>query len=56
VDDLTASKGEQRQETTFDAEFVAPTQLQADVTSDSDLARAASGLVETAPIGALRTA
>ena len=37
-------------ETTFDAEFVALTQLQADifVTSDSDLARAVSGLVETA--------
>jgi predicted nucleic acid-binding protein len=45
-------------ETTFDAEFVALTQLQADVfvTSDSDLARAVSGLVETATIEALRTA
>jgi hypothetical protein len=44
-------------ETTFDAEFVALTQLQADVfvTSNSDLARAASGLVETATIDALRT-
>jgi indolepyruvate ferredoxin oxidoreductase alpha subunit len=45
-------------ETTFDAEFVALTQLQADalVTSDSNLARAVSGLVKTAPIDALRTA
>ena len=45
-------------ETTFDAEFVALTQLQADVfvTSDRDLARAVSGLVETAPIDALRKA
>ena len=45
-------------ETTFDAEFVALTQLQADafITSDHDLARAVSGLVQTAPIGALRTA
>ena len=45
-------------ETTFDAEFVALTQLQADVfvTSDSDLAQAVSGLVETATIDALRTA
>ena len=45
-------------ETTCDAEFVALTQLQADafVTSDSDLARAVSGLVETATIDALRTA
>ena len=44
-------------ETTFDAEFVALTQLQADafVTSDSDLARAVSGLVKTATIDALRT-
>ena len=43
-------------ETTFDAEFVALTQLQADVfvTSDRDLARAVSGLVETASIDALR--
>ena len=43
-------------ETTFDAEFVALTQLQADVfvTSDRDLARAVSGLVETASIEALR--
>jgi len=45
-------------ETTFDAEFVALTQLQADVfvTSNDDLARAAGGLVKTAPIEALRTA
>src|SRR5512146_1910950 len=45
-------------ETTFDAEFVALTQLQADafVTSDSELARAVSGLVETATTDALRTA
>jgi predicted nucleic acid-binding protein len=45
-------------ETTFDAEFVALTQLQADVfvTSDSDLARAVSGVVKTATIDALRTA
>jgi predicted nucleic acid-binding protein len=44
-------------ETTFDAEFVALTQLQADVfvTSDCDLARAVSGLVKTATIDALRT-
>ena len=44
--------------TTYDAEFVALTQLQADVfvTSDDDLARAVSGLVETATIDALRTA
>jgi predicted nucleic acid-binding protein len=45
-------------ETTYDAEFVALTQLQADifVTSDAELARAVSGLVETATIDALRTA
>lgn len=45
-------------ETTYDAEFVALTQLQADifVTSDRDLARAVSGLVETAPPEALRSA
>jgi predicted nucleic acid-binding protein len=44
-------------ETTYDAEFVALTQLQADifVTSDGNLARAVSGL-ETATIDALRTA
>jgi predicted nucleic acid-binding protein len=45
-------------ETTYDAEFVALTQLQGDVlvTSDADLARAVSGLVETATIDALRSA
>ncbi len=45
-------------ETTYDAEFVALTQLQADVfvTSDRDLARAVSGLVETATVDALGTA
>ena len=44
--------------TTFDAEFVALTKLQADafVTSDSELAQEVSGLVKTAPIDALRTA
>ena len=43
-------------ETTYNAEFVALTQLQADVyvTSDRDLARAVSGLVETTSIDALR--
>jgi len=43
--------------TTYDAEFVALTQLQADffVTSDRALAQAVSGLVETATIEALRT-
>jgi predicted nucleic acid-binding protein len=42
-------------ETTFDAEFVALTQLQADafVTFDRDLARAVSGLVKTATIDEL---
>jgi predicted nucleic acid-binding protein len=42
-------------ETTFDAEYVALTQLQADafVTADPELARAASGLVEIAPVDAL---
>jgi predicted nucleic acid-binding protein len=45
-------------ETTYDAEFVALTQLQADffVTSDDALVRAVSGLVETATVEALRTA
>jgi predicted nucleic acid-binding protein len=45
-------------ETTYDAEFVALTQLQADVfvTSDRDLARAVSGLVATATSDALRKA
>ena len=43
-------------ETTYDAEFVALTKLQADVfvTSDRDLARAVSGFVETASVDALR--
>ena len=42
-------------ETTYDAEFVALTQRQADVfiTSDGDLARAVSGLIHTATIDAL---
>ena len=41
--------------TTYDAEYVALTQLQGDalVTADADLARAVSGLVETATIDAL---
>jgi predicted nucleic acid-binding protein len=45
-------------ETTYDAEYVALTQLQADVfvTSDSKLALAVSGLVETATVDALQTA
>jgi predicted nucleic acid-binding protein len=45
-------------ETTHDAEFVALTRLQADsfVTSNGELARAVSGLVDTAAIDALRTA
>jgi predicted nucleic acid-binding protein len=45
-------------ETTYDAEYVALTKLQADffVTSDRDLARAVSGLVKTATIDALRAA
>lgn len=45
-------------ETTYDAEYVALTTLQADafVTSDSELARAVAGVVETATIDALRTA
>ena len=44
-------------ETTYDAEYVALTRLQADafITADSDLARAVSGVVETAPVEALRT-
>jgi len=43
--------------TTYDAEYVALTRLQADafITADSDLARAVSGVVETAPVEALRT-
>ena len=45
-------------ETTYDAEYVALTTLQADalVTSDGELARAVSGLVETATVDALRPA
>jgi len=45
-------------ETTYDAEYVALTKLQADalITSNRDLAQAVSGLVETAAIDALRTA
>ena len=45
-------------ETTYDAEYVALTQLQADalVTSDSDLAHAAAGLVTIGTIDALGTA
>ena len=44
--------------TTYDAEYVALTKLQADafVTSDEELRRAVSGVVATAPIDALRTA
>ncbi|HEY8027896.1 MAG TPA: type II toxin-antitoxin system VapC family toxin [Gaiellaceae bacterium] len=43
-------------ESTYDAEYVALTQLQADafVTIDKKLARAVKGLVETAPLDALR--
>jgi predicted nucleic acid-binding protein len=42
-------------ESTYDAEFVALTQLQADafITSDGDLAQAVSGLIETTTIDAL---
>ena len=45
-------------ETTYDAEYVALTKLQADalVTSDPELARAVSGLVRTASVDALRSA
>jgi predicted nucleic acid-binding protein len=45
-------------ETTYDAEYVALTQLQADflVTSDRNLARAVSGLVQTATIDTLSAA
>jgi predicted nucleic acid-binding protein len=44
-------------ENTFDAEFVALTQLQADafVTSDAGLAKAASGLVKVEAVDALRS-
>jgi predicted nucleic acid-binding protein len=43
---------------TYDAEYVALTQLQADafVTLDADLARRVEGVVPTAPIDALRAA
>jgi predicted nucleic acid-binding protein len=43
---------------TYDAEYVALTQLQADafVTLDAELARAVEGIVPTATIDALRTA
>ena len=43
---------------TYDAEYVALTQLQADafVTLDADLARRVEGIVPTAPIEALQTA
>jgi predicted nucleic acid-binding protein len=42
---------------TYDAEYVALTQLQADafVTLDTELARRVEGIVPTATIGALRT-
>lgn len=45
-------------ESTYDAEYVALTQLQADafVTCDAGLAEAASGFVKTATVDALRTA
>ena len=45
-------------ETTYDAEYVALTKLQADVfvTANDELARAVSGLVATATIDALRAA
>jgi predicted nucleic acid-binding protein len=44
--------------TTYEAEYVALTKLQADVfvTSDRELAQAVSSLVETATVDALRTA
>jgi indolepyruvate ferredoxin oxidoreductase alpha subunit len=44
-------------ETTYDAEYVALTRLQADalVTANADLARVVAGIVATAPIDALRT-
>ena len=43
---------------TYDAEYVALTQLQADafITLDEDLARRAAGVVSTATIDALRAA
>ena len=45
-------------DTTYDAEYVALTKLQADafVTSDGDLARTVSSVVETATVDALGTA
>ena len=45
-------------ETTYDAEYVALTKLQADafITSNRELAQAVSDIVETATIDALRTA
>ena len=45
-------------DTTYDAEYVALTQLQADafVTSDRELARTVAALVETATVDALGTA
>lgn len=45
-------------ETTYDAEYVALTQLQADafVTSDPEMTEAASSLVETAGVDALQSA
>jgi predicted nucleic acid-binding protein len=45
-------------ETTYDAEYVALTTLQADalVTSNTELARSVSGLVKTVPIDALSKA
>lgn len=45
-------------QTTYDAEYGALTKLQADalVTSDGELARAVTGIVETATVDALRTA
>jgi predicted nucleic acid-binding protein len=44
-------------ETTYDAEYVALTKLQADalVTSNRELTRAVAGLVKTVPVDALRT-
>jgi predicted nucleic acid-binding protein len=44
-------------DTTYDAEYVALTKLQADilVTADPDLARAVAGIVETASADALRS-
>jgi predicted nucleic acid-binding protein len=46
---------EQHWETTYDAEYLAVTQLQADalVTVDPEMARKAEGLVPLAPVGAL---